>query len=185
VVTPAAAEPGTVVLRRQVHLRAHGNEVELSVLKILETKVANGRWQLECRSSLSANSSGDAPLALGIELVFNLLAPRAPDRYFLAARVHRPLEFRGEIDGQRLTLVDGWQRVQIVLDAEPEPRWWIVPIETVSQSESGFELIYQGSAILAVWKIDPSSWKDVSYLLRAEVSQIERRADARSADLHA
>jgi len=48
--------------------------------------------------------------------------------------------------------VDEWQDIKIALRADPEPAWWIAPIETVSQSESGFERVYQGSAILAVWK---------------------------------
>jgi len=40
-----------------------------------------------------------------------------------------------------------------VLRGDPAPRWWIIPIETISQSESGFERVYQGSAILAVWRL--------------------------------
>jgi alpha-amylase len=103
-------------------------------------------------------------------LVINLLAASAPDRYFMANEVRRPLDFRGEIDASNLTLVDEWQGVKISLDAHPRPRWWIVPIETISQSELGFERVYQGSAILAVWKIDPASWQDVTGVLRVEVS---------------
>jgi alpha-amylase len=105
-----------------------------------------------------------------MELVINLLAPAAPDRYFTANGVRRPLDFRGEIDSPNLTFVDEWQGVKISLDAQPRPRWWIVPIETISQSELGFERVYQGSAILAVWKIDPASWRDVTGVLRAEVT---------------
>jgi alpha-amylase len=109
-------------------------------------------------------------LALGLELVFNLLAPDAPDRYFLANEVRWPLDFRGEIDAPSLLLVDEWQRVRITLDAHPQVRWWIVPIETISQSELGFERVYQGSAILAVWKIHPPSWHNVTCNLRVEIA---------------
>ena len=101
-------------------------------------------------------------MALGLEIVLNLLAPDAHDRYFLAKDVHRPLEFRGEIGSAKLTVVDEWQRVKITLETRPQACWWIVPIETISQSELGFERVYQGSAILAVWKIDPPSWRNVS-----------------------
>ncbi len=113
-----------------------------------------------------------APLALGVELVFNLLAPDAPDRYFLADGIRRPLEFKGEIDTPRLELVDEWQRVKISLDADPRPLWWIVPVETISQSETGFERVYQGSAILAVWKIDPPSRREITSTLRAEITSL-------------
>jgi hypothetical protein len=30
--------------------------------------------------------------------------------------------------------------------------FWVAPIETVSESEEGFERVYQGSQILAVWR---------------------------------
>jgi hypothetical protein len=98
------------------------------------------------------------------------LAPDAPDRYFLAQGVRRPLQFRGEIDAPHLLMADEWQRVQISLQAEPAPRWWIVPIETISQSETGFERVYQGSAILAVWKPDPPLWRDITSTLHVEIS---------------
>jgi len=107
---------------------------------------------------------------LGTEVVINLLASKAPDRYFVANGVRRPLGFRGEIDASNLTLVDEWRGVKISLDAQPRPRWWIVPIETISQSELGFERVYQGSAILAVWRINPASWQEVTGVLRAEVA---------------
>jgi alpha-amylase len=100
-----------------------------------------------------------------------LLAPDAPDRYFLARGVRRPLEFRGEIEAPRLELVDEWQRVRIRLEADPTPRWWVAPIETISQSESGYERVYQGSAILAVWKIEPPSWREITCTLRAEIGR--------------
>jgi alpha-amylase len=112
-------------------------------------------------------------MAMGLELVLNLLAPDAHDRYFLAKDVRRPLEFRGEIDSARLTLVDEWQRVKITLETRPQACWWIVPIETISQSELGFERVYQGSAILAVWKIDPPAWRNITCVLQAEIAPWE------------
>jgi hypothetical protein len=98
------------------------------------------------------NGPARAPLALGLEMVFNLLAGDAPDRYFQANETRHRLNFRGEIISPNLVLVDEWQRVQISLGGDPPPVWWVVPIETISQSEAGFERVYQGSAILAVWK---------------------------------
>ena len=70
-------------------------------------------------------------------------------------------------------MVDEWQRVKITLETRPQATWWIVPIETISQSELGFERVYQGSAILAVWKFDPPSWRNVSCVLQMEVSPWE------------
>ncbi len=144
--------------------------MQVEARKLLTTEVHGATCGIECKSSLFTQQPCPARLALGTELVINLLAPAAPDRYFTANGVRRALGFRGEIDSSNLTLVDEWQGVKISLDARPRPRWWVLPIETISRSESGFERVYQGSAILAVWKIDPPSWRNITCVLRAEVS---------------
>ena len=66
-------------------------------VKTLTSKVSGSTWQIECRSSLNTDRSCPTGTAMGLEIVLNLLAPDAHDRYFLANDVHRPLEFRGEI----------------------------------------------------------------------------------------
>jgi alpha-amylase len=162
--------PGVLRLENSAPSQLGDCVMQIEARKTLTTKVQGATCWIECKSSLSADQPCPAKTALGVELVINLLAPAAPDRYFTANGVRRPLDFRGEIDSSNLTLVDEWQRVKISLDAQPRPRWWIVPIETISQSELGFERVYQGSAILAVWKIDPASWRDVTGVLRAEVT---------------
>ena len=178
-VVSQSAQTGSIELRRDALHRVNGGDVRLHATKILTTGGIGSTWQLACRSNLSTDRTSPTPLALGLELVFNLLAPDAPDRYFLAQGVRRPLEFRGEIDSPRLILVDKWQRVQIALEAEPAPHWWIVPIETISQSETGFERVYQGSAILAVWKPNPPSWRDITSTLRVEISLLRSGSNGR------
>jgi alpha-amylase len=162
--------PGVVRLENSAPVVLGDCVMQIEARKTLTTKVQGDTCRIECKSSLSADQPCPAKTALGTELVINLLAPAAPDRYFVANGVRRPLDFRGEIDASNLTLVDEWQRVKISLEAQPRARWWIVPIETISQSELGFERVYQGSAILAVWKIDPASWRDVTGVLRVEVA---------------
>ncbi len=164
--------PGTFEFKHQALLRLNGEEALLRAEKTLKTRFAGAAWQLECRSSVSADRAITRSLALGVELVLNLLAPDAPDRYFQAGAARHPLEFRGELDDPRLDLVDEWQRVKISLDAQPRARWWIVPVETISQSESGFERVYQGSAIMPVWKLDPLPLPNTTFVLRAEIMGI-------------
>jgi hypothetical protein len=171
-VVAAPGRTGTVVLQREAQHRVNGEEMLLRAAKTIKAKVVRSQWQLECRTSLARDSQSPAPLALGTEMVFNLLAPDAPDRYFLAKGVRHPLEFKGEIDSPELHLVDEWQQVKITLEADPAPRWWIVPVETISQSETGFERIYQGSAILAVWRIDPPSRREITCTVRAEIARL-------------
>jgi 4-alpha-glucanotransferase len=160
-------------LAREAQYSGDGEAMSLRAGKEIETRVVDGVWHLECRSALSTERGVPAPLSLGVEMVFNLLAPDAPDRYFQANRARWPLEFKGQVDAAKLLLVDEWQRVQISFEAEPRPRWWIVPIETISQSESGFERVYQGSAILAVWNLAPADWRNFASSLRVEIRRLD------------
>ena len=167
---PIRSDGAMVQLLKAAHVQANGCDMKVAVVKTLTSKVSGSTWHLECRSSFSTDRSCPAGLAVGLEMVFNLLAPDAPDRYFQANGVRRPLDFRGEIDSSELLLVDEWQRVRITLQAQPHAHWWIIPIETISQSELGFERVYQGSAILAVWKIDPPSWRNATCVVQAEIA---------------
>jgi alpha-amylase len=174
----AKAKSGTFELRHEAVLPFEGNDVPLRAPKTLKTRAAGKSWRVECQTSLTADETCPVPLALGVELILNLLAPDAPDRYFLANEVRRPLEFKGEIETPQLLMVDEWQQVKISLDARPQPRWWIVPVETISQSESGFERVYQGSAILVVWKIDAPAWRDMTCVVQAEITHLESGASS-------
>jgi len=49
--------------------------------------------------------------------------------------------------------VDEWQNVSVRIEAPGAAKFWTVPIDTVSESEEGFERVYQGSQILAVWPV--------------------------------
>ena len=170
---PVASSMGGFEFRNGAEIRAEGCTMHVDVLKTLNSSVSDTKWQIECRSSLSTDRACPTGLAMGLELVLNFLARDAHDRYFLAQEVRRPLEFKGEIESAKLLVVDEWQHIRVTLTAHPQGRWWIVPIETISQSESGFERVYQGSAIMAVWKIDPPSWRNVTCALQMEVTPWE------------
>ncbi len=89
-----------------------------------------------------------------MEFVFNLLAPDEPDRYFEIQGEKHSLVWQGEYTNCRNAVwVDEYQEIQIELLADPPASWWIVPIKTVTQSEEGFEAIYQGSSILPHWPV--------------------------------
>ena len=106
----------------------------------------------EPRSPL-VGGSGPAQFTVGLEMVINLLAPNVPDRYIEFAGGRKPLEWSGVIDGPRVRLADEWQDVAVEIEARGASQLWISPIETVSESEEGFERVYQGSQILGVWNV--------------------------------
>ncbi len=91
-------------------------------------------------------------IVIGIESVINLLAPAEPDRFFETPSGPQSLRFSGTLPAPQLRMEDGWQRIRVTLHAPAAEKFWVAPIETVSESEEGFERVYQGSQILAVWQ---------------------------------
>ena len=117
---------------------------------------------------------------VGLEVVLNLLAPNVPDRYFEFAGNRQPLAWSGVVEGSHLRVVDEWQDVAVTIDAPGAIHLWVAPIETVSESEEGFERVYQGSQILAVWPVEmvPSgkwSAKTVLHVTAARQASVKRQ----------
>ena len=160
-------------MSRHTQIIAGGKTVSVHASKEIETRVVDGAWRLDCRSTLASDLESSTPACVGVEMVFNLLAPDAPDRYFQSPDGRQALEFKGELRGKEISIADEWQRVRIAFSGTPQPRWWIVPIETISQSESGFERVYQGSAILAVWNLEQGGGENFKSSLQIEIRRLE------------
>ena len=111
-------------------------------------------FDVACDVSLRRAAPGAASVLVGIEMVVNFLAPGAPDRYFESSGQRYPLRWAASVPASELRVVDGWQNVSVTIAAPGARDFWIAPIETVSESEEGFERIYQGSQIIAVWPVE-------------------------------
>lgn len=107
--------------------------------------IVSGSYRLTVPSESALN------LRLAVEFNINFHAPDAHDRYYLIDGQRFPLktQYAGR-DRNQITMVDEWQGVRVELVSTFEADWWCYPIYTVSQSEDGFERVYQGSAIVAV-----------------------------------
>ena len=119
-------------------------------------------FDIVCDVALRRTAPGTASVRLGIEVVVNFLAPSAPDRYFESDGQRFPLRSAAALPGGHLRVVDEWQRAAVTLETPDAHNFWISPIETVSESEDGFERIYQGSQIIAVWPVELAAgagWK--------------------------
>ncbi|MBI4443108.1 MAG: DUF1926 domain-containing protein [Acidobacteria bacterium] len=156
---------------RQGALTLDGVSIELLLEKQIQLEVQAEKDRLRCLLSLK-RLQGEGRFRLGLELVLNLLAGHAPDRYYAAGDWKEHLDWQGEktLAGP-LTLHDDWLQVNIELNATPvAAHWWLCPIFTVSQSEEGIERVYQGSSILSVWDVDlaaSGSWEgEVEMVLR-------------------
>ena len=116
-------------------------------------------FEIICDVILKRTAEGTASVNVGIEVVVNFLAPSAPDRYFESSGQRFPLRWSAAVPASQLRLVDEWQKVGVTLVAPDAREFWIAPIETVSESEDGFERIYQGSKIITLWPVELSRWR--------------------------
>ncbi|MDD5543044.1 MAG: DUF1926 domain-containing protein [Acidobacteriia bacterium] len=108
--------------------------------------------EIACDFKLSRGDKTAETAAVGVEMVFNLMAPDEPDRYLEAQGTRYPLDWQGSLGPcDSLVLVDEYQEVRIEIRAASPCTWWITPLQTVTQSEEGFEAVYQGSSILPHW----------------------------------
>lgn len=129
-------------------------------------------FDITCDLKLRRKAPGTASICIGIETVINFLAPSAPDRYFEMHGQRFPLRWGAVVPATDLRAVDEWQRVSVKFDAPRARDFWITPIETVSESEDGFERIYQGSQIMAVWPIELAAEAEWSGRLSLWVSRL-------------
>ena len=93
-------------------------------------------------------------LHFGCEFNFATMPGGASDRYFYGASGTQ----LGMLDSQqqlencsRIGLVDEWQGLDVSLECSIDASVWAFPIETISQSESGFELVHQSVVVLPHW----------------------------------
>ncbi|HEV2388889.1 MAG TPA: alpha-amylase/4-alpha-glucanotransferase domain-containing protein [Candidatus Acidoferrales bacterium] len=106
---------------------------------------------------LSLQGAPSLTCRAGYELVLNFLALDTDDRYFSFGAERRPLGWEGVVPGAELKLFDHWQKIAAAIASAGAEEYWIAPIETVSESEEGFERVYQGSQILPVWPVTLSA----------------------------
>lgn len=130
-----------------------GGEVRARKDFIFKATPAGG-VEVSCVIRLRNESATELRAVVGVELIVNLLAPEAHDRYLVVGRERHPLRWLGEIpSAEEVRLVDEYQGVEIALAASGPEVWWCAPIESVSQSETGFEKVYQGSSFLPLWRL--------------------------------
>ncbi len=122
--------------------------------------------------SITNNSENILPIRYASEWTFGMLAGDADDRYYESPSIpirNRKMNSTGEILGaQELSLVDEWTGFKLSLTSQKVCTFWRTPIQTVSLSEAGFERVYQGSIIFALWdfSLKPGEKWDVGLSIR-------------------
>jgi alpha-amylase len=126
------------------------------------------------------------PLHFGIELNFAGLPSQANDRYFYDIQLNR-LGHLGSwldlTDADGLGLADEWLGIGVGIKISRPTRFWTFPIETVSQSEGGIELVHQSVAVIPHWIVqaDHEGRWSVSMTIAIDTSLAESRMPHRHA----
>jgi alpha-amylase len=77
-----------------------------------------------------------------------------PDAWWELAGERTRHDGTGSASGvTRLGQGNSWLAVGVETDVAPAADAWYAPIETVSNSEAGFERVYQGGALLLSWPL--------------------------------
>jgi alpha-amylase len=127
------------------------------------------------------------PLHFAVEINLAAMAGRAPDRYYLDGddRSLGTLETKLDLpSSDSLRLVDAWLDLSVGLEWSKTAGLWCFPIETVSQSEGGFEGVYQSSAVVPHWVItgdEAGRWEVRIRWTLGRASTTNREAEARMA----
>lgn len=112
---------------------------------------------LEIYYEIQNPNQSPVTLWFGPEFNFALLAGNAPDRYYhFDQNVTGDLNLAstGVVDSvQTMGLKDEWMRIDVRLQFDIPASIWRFPVETISQSEGGFERVYQSSVVIPNWKI--------------------------------
>jgi alpha-amylase len=98
----------------------------------------------------------EVTLHFAVEINLAAMAGHAHDRYYSDAAGTRlgMLDARLDLFGTAgVTLTDEWLDLSVGLRWSCPAGLWCFPIETVSQSEAGFEAVYQSSAVIPHWLV--------------------------------
>jgi 4-alpha-glucanotransferase len=169
----ASVQPQSVSLERDGHVWCNGVHQPIRVKKVIamaDPMVAT----TTITYTLTNLGAEAAKLWFAPEFNVNVLAPDADDRYYYlpapsgagagatAVATHpsatrlkqaKMLSKGKEAAVHAFGVVDEWQKVQYELHFSQVADIWRFPIYTISQSEAGFEKVYQSSALYPNWQI--------------------------------
>jgi alpha-amylase/alpha-mannosidase (GH57 family) len=180
-------EGNTVTLSRDGNVWIHDQATPIRVEKQLILADPD-QAQAVIRYTITNLSERKAPLWFSVQFNANLLAGDAPDRYYYLpeSASHPAQSIRGggtavataepkaKLRSKKLVSKEALKEVYGIglrdewLDIDYHLIWnrlgnvWRFPIETVSQSESGFDKVYQSSAMFPNWKFElqpQESWQ--------------------------
>jgi alpha-amylase len=145
--------------RMQLQMIREGRVGERSIRITKGITLEAGEQTLEIAYLIENLPPGETFL-FGVEWNFAGMPAGLDDRYFRDARGMSLGQLGGKLDlhdVDSLALVDQWLCLDVSLRMDRPTHIWTFPIETVSQSEAGFELVHQSVAVLPHWYVTAGS----------------------------
>ncbi len=126
------------------------------------------------------------PIRFSVEINLAGMAGHADDRTYSDPDGHRLGMLDAQLDLQWTTgirLTDEWLDLGIGLEWSVAGGLWCLPIETVSQSESGYEGVYQSSAVIPHWVITADESRRWEVQIRWTLDRARRMEPLRESTL--
>ncbi|MEM9364957.1 MAG: alpha-amylase/4-alpha-glucanotransferase domain-containing protein [Planctomycetota bacterium] len=141
--------------RVQAHMRRDGNAwgIPITLTKAITMEANSDRLSV---AYLLENLPPGQPLHFAIELNFAGLPSGADDRYFSDEHGERLGQLGEQLDlenARGLMLSDRWLGIDVSMTTDRESGIWAFPVQTVSQSEGGFELVHQSVCVMPHWMV--------------------------------
>jgi hypothetical protein len=146
----------SLTLKRTGSVTQQGNSHPLKI----EKKFIFSNTDAYIRAYYKIDNESDVLLNLrwGVEFNFTLLAGDARDRTYICpghSLESARLISEGALDHvESFGMQDDWHKFQLSIAFKPAVSLWRFPVETISQSEDGFERTYQGSCLLVHRKLE-------------------------------
>ncbi len=148
----------TVTLKRDGHVWANGVHQPITVEK--QFNVDSTKAKSTLTYTLTNHGNDSINLWFAPEWNINFLAGNATDRFYTLRDTHHQrtkgckLASKNKAKGiDGVGMVDEWLNLDMELTFDKSADLFHFPVETVSQSESGYERVYQSSAMYPNWHI--------------------------------
>jgi 4-alpha-glucanotransferase len=144
-----------------------------------ELRLGGGRLDPTLEQRVSIENRGDEPahFRLGIEYAITMLGGGGNPAAWWDVGGKRMAHNASAIADAITEIAQGndWIGLSLETTIGPAASVWCAPIETISNSESGFERVYQGSALLVSWliRLDPGEpfTANIRHAARIEVDR--------------
>ena len=166
----------------QVSLSRNGTALGQPFTISRTVRLAGDRLHPELITELELHHRGDAAgeTRLGLEYSIHLLGGGGnPSAWYDVAGARSAHDGTGQATGTgAIGYGNDWLGLAISATFEPAADAWWSPIETISNSEAGFERVYQGSGLLVSWpvRLEPGQTRRFAVRQAATVAR-DRAAD--------